>query len=178
MVNYPKKNFSLLPEGIYGKRTNQSIQKSHQANQANSGLEEERFQALRALHTLRSKMNLGAEIKQQLNFLSHEDKECCIDDYVERVTPVAQKRVEHTETAIKQEQEAIRNAENAGLTCRQPEKSFKAMLNAVGDCLSDLTSSCDEDDGDVKEDDEDSKQGKLSEDDEPCWVMCKISKMV
>ena len=42
------------------------------------------------------------------------------------------------------------------------------MLNAIGDSLSDLVSSNDEQDGEDEEDDEeDTELGKLSDDDEP-----------
>jgi len=52
-------------------------------------------------------------------------------------------------------------------------------LNAIGDSLSDLASSDDEQDGEDEDDDEeDTGHGKLSEDDEPGWVMGTISKMV
>jgi len=53
------------------------------------------------------------------------------------------------------------------------------MLNAIGDSLSDLASSKDEEDREDEDDDEeDTWHGKLSEDDEPGWVMGTISKMV
>jgi len=53
------------------------------------------------------------------------------------------------------------------------------MLNAMGDCLSNLASSEDEEDGEDKdEDEENTGHGKLSEDDEPGWVMGTISKTV
>jgi hypothetical protein len=51
------------------------------------------------------------------------------------------------------------------------------MLVALGDSLSDLVSSDDGEDGE-DEDDEETEQGKLSEDDEPGWVMGRITKMV
>jgi hypothetical protein len=69
------------------------------------------------------------------------------------------------------------HAEIAGLTSREPEKTFEEMLAAIGDSLSDLASSNDGEDGE-DEDDEDTEQGKLSEDDEPGWVMGTITKMV
>jgi hypothetical protein len=49
------------------------------------------------------------------------------------------------------------------------------MLDAIGDSLSDLASLDNKEDG---EDDQDTEQGKLSEDDEPSRVMGTISKMV
>ena len=53
------------------------------------------------------------------------------------------------------------------------------MLNAIGDSLSDLASSDDgEDWEDDNDDEEDPAQGKLSDDDEPGWVMGMISKSV
>jgi len=52
------------------------------------------------------------------------------------------------------------------------------MLNAIRDSLSDLASSDDQEDGqDEDDDDEDTGLGKLSEDDEPSWVMGTISKI-
>jgi len=53
---------------------------------------------------------------------------------------------------------------------------FEEMLVAIGDCLSDLASSDDWEDGE-DEDDEETVQGKLSEDDEPSLVMGTITKM-
>jgi len=52
------------------------------------------------------------------------------------------------------------------------------MLNAIGDILSDLTSSDDEEDAEDDEEDDDTEHGKLSEDDEPGWVIGTISKSV
>jgi len=68
-------------------------------------------------------------------------------------------------------------AEIAGLTSREPEKTFEEMLVAIGDSLSDLASSDDGEDGE-DEDDEETEQGKLSDDDEPSWVMGTITKTV
>jgi len=53
------------------------------------------------------------------------------------------------------------------------------MLNANRDSVSDLARSDDEENGeDAGDDEEDTEIGKLSEDDEPGWVMCTISKTV
>jgi len=53
------------------------------------------------------------------------------------------------------------------------------MLNATGDSLSDLVSSDDEEVGEDKDDDEQyTGHGKLSDDDEPGWVMGTITKTV
>ena len=97
---------------------------------------------------------------------------------MERETAVARKRVEDAETAIKQKQEDMSNVENAGLTTREPEKTLGEMLNAIGDSLSDLASSDNEDDAEDEKEDVHIEQGKLREDDEPGWVMSTISKTV
>jgi len=68
------------------------------------------------------------------------------------------------------------HAEIAGLTPREPEKTFEEMMAAIGDSLSDLASSDDGEDG--EDEDEETELGKLSEDDEPGWVMGTISKTV
>jgi len=53
------------------------------------------------------------------------------------------------------------------------------MLNAIGDSLSNLGSSDDEEDGEDEDDEvEDPVGGKLSEDDKSGWVMGTISKTV
>jgi hypothetical protein len=69
------------------------------------------------------------------------------------------------------------HAESAGLTSREPEKTFEEMLVAMGYWLSNLPSSDDGEDGD-DEGDEDINQGKLSEDDTPGWVMATITKVI
>jgi len=71
----------------------------------------------------------------------------------------------------------MKHAEIAGLTYREPETTFQEMLVAIGDSLSDLASSDDGEDGE-DEDHEETEQGKLSEDDEPGWVMGTITKTV
>ena len=99
---------------------------------------------------------------------------------MERETAVATKRVENRETAIKQEQDDMRNAEKAGLTTTKPETTFEEIVNAIGDSLSDLARSDDEEeDGeDTDNEEDDPAGGKLSEDDEPSWVKSTISKTV
>jgi len=171
MVNALNKNFSPLPAGRYGKSTKQSTQRRHQANEGKSGLEAERVRALGALRSFRSKRKLAAEKQRETHFLSNEEKERWIEDYVERETAGARKRVEDAEAAVQQKEDNITHAEIAGLTCREPEKTFEEMLVAIGDSLSDLASP---DDGD----DEETEQGKLSEEDEPGWVMGTIAKTV
>jgi hypothetical protein len=126
---------------------------------------------------LRSKKNLVAEKRRETHFLSNEEQEKWIEDFVERETAGAKKRVEDAEAAVQQEQDNMTHAELAGLTTRKPEKTFEEMLVAIGDSLSDLASSDDGEDGE-DEADEEIEQGKLSEDDEPSWVMGTINKTV
>jgi hypothetical protein len=133
-------------------------------------LEAERVRALGALCSFRSKKKLAAENQRETHFLSKEEKEKLIEEYVERETAGARKRVEDTEAAVQQEQDDIMHVEIAGLTSRESEKTFEEMLVAIGESLSDLTSSSNGKDGE-NEDDEKTEKGKLSEDDEPGWVM-------
>jgi len=70
-------------------------------------------------------------------------------------------------------------AENDSATTGKPETAFEEMLNAIVDSLSDLASSDDEQDGeDEKDDEEDTQLGKLSDDDEPGWVIGTITQTV
>jgi hypothetical protein len=63
------------------------------------------------------------------------------------------------------------------LTTCAPEKPFAEMIVAIGDSLTDIASSnsgeCAQD-----EDDEEPKLGRLSDVDEPAWVICTTSKIV
>jgi hypothetical protein len=174
MVNTPKKNCSPLPVVRYGKSTKRSTQRCHQANEGKSGLEAERIRTLGALRSLICKKKLAAEKRRETHFLSNEEKEKRIEDYVERETAGARKRVEDAEAAVQQEQDDMAYVEISGLTSREPEKTFEEMMAAIGDSLSDLASSNDGEDG--EDEDEETEQGKLSEDDEPGWVMGTISK--
>jgi len=176
MVNAPKENCSPLPAGKYGKSTNQSTRRCHQANEGKSGLVAESVRGLGVLHGSRSKKTLAAEKRQETHFLSNEEKDKWIEDFVERETAVARKRVQDAEKAIMQD---IRTAENGWTTMGKPETTFEEMLNAIRENLSDLASSDDEQDGEDEEDDEDDTElGKLSDDDEPGWVMGTITKTV
>jgi len=120
---------------------------------------------------------LAAEKRRETHFSSNEEKEKWIEDYVERETAGARKRGEDAETAVQQEQDEMMHGEIAGLTSREPEKTFKEMLVAIGDSLSALAIS---DDGEHGEDDEDqeAEQGKLSGDDKLGGVMRTITKTV
>ena len=98
---------------------------------------------------------------------------------MESETAVARKRVEDAETASKHKQDDMRNAGKVGLTATKPETTFQEMLNAIGDSLSNLASSAiGEDREDEDDNDEDPAGGKLTEDDEPRWVMGRISTTV
>jgi hypothetical protein len=177
MVNAPNQNFSPLPVARYGKSKKQSTQRRHHANEGKSGLVAERIRALGALRSLKSKKKLAADKLRETQFLSIEEKEKCIEDYVKRETAGARKRVEDEESADQQEQHDMTQAEIAGLTSRAPEKRFEEMPVAIGDSLSDLASSDDGEDGE-EEDDGETEQGNLSEDDEPGWVMGTITNTV
>jgi hypothetical protein len=122
-------------------------------------------------------MKLPTETRQETCFSSHEEKEKWIEDYVERETAVASKRVQDAETAIVQEMKDMTNAASVEATTRKSETTFDEMLNTIGDSQRDPASSDDEQHGDDVEDDQEvTERGKLSDDDEPGWVMCKISK--
>jgi len=177
MVNAPNKNFSPLPSGRYSKSTKRSTKRHQPANEGKSGFEAARVRALGAWGSLRSKKELAAEERRETHFLSNEDKANWIEDYVERETAVARKRVENAEAAVQQEQDDMSHAEIAGLTSREPEKTFKEVLVCIGDSLSDHASSDDVEDWE-DEDDEDTEQGNLSDDYEPGWVMGTITKIV
>jgi hypothetical protein len=71
----------------------------------------------------------------------------------------------------------MRHAEITGLTSTEPEKTCNEMLVAMGAGMSNLASSDDGEDEEIEDDDE-SEQGKLSEDDEPGWVKGTINKTV
>jgi hypothetical protein len=140
-------------------------------------LEAERVRGVGAWCSSRSKKKLAAEKWRETHFLSNEEKDKKIEHYVERETAGAKKRVEDAEKAVQQEQDDLTHAEIAGLTAWEPEMTFEEMLVTIGDCLSDLPSYDDGEDGEA-EDDEGTEQGKLSDDDEPSWVMGKITNTV
>jgi len=96
---------------------------------------------------------------------------------VESETAMATNRCQDARTAIMQELNDMTTAQSIGETTRQPETSFEAMLNTIEHSLSHLASSEEEQDGQDEEDDEnDTELGKLSDDDEPCWVTRTIPK--
>ena len=114
MVNVPKKNLSPLPAGKYGTSTECFPRRRHQANPGKSGLETERVWALGELRSSQSIQLIAAGKRPETPFLSNEEKETWIEDYVERETAVARKRVEDAETAVEQKQDDMRNDEKAG----------------------------------------------------------------
>jgi len=179
MVNAAKMSLSPLLAGEHGKSTKKSTRRHHQANKGKSGLEGDRVRALGGLRSVRYKKKLSVEKRRARNFLGNQEKEKWIEDYVDGETAVVREQVQDAETAIMQEQENMRNVEKARLTTTNRETTFEEMLNANGDSVRDPASSEDEDDGDDEDDDEeDTVLGKLSEDDEPGWVMGTISKTV
>jgi len=179
MINALKKNLSPRPSGKWGKLTKCSTQRHHQANEGKSGLAAEWVPVLRALRSFLSETKLAARKRRETHCLSHEEKEQLIEDYAEREIAVARKHVEDAETAIEQEQDGMRNVEKVGLTTTKPETTLDAMLNPIGDSLSNLASTDDQADGECEDDDEeDPVWGKLSEDYEPGRVISTISKMV
>jgi len=180
MVNAPKKNFSPLPVGRYSISTKWSTKRCHEVNASKSGLEAEIVQALGALRNLRFKKKLAAEKQREMVFLSNEEKEKWIEDYVEREIAGARKRGEDAEAAVQQQQEDMQHAKIMGLTTTEQEKPFGEMMVAIGESWSELASSDDGEDGEdaEDEDDEETDDGKLSEDDEPSWVLGLITKTV
>jgi len=107
-----------------------------------------------ALRSLRSKKKLAAEKGREMHYSSNEENEKWIEDYVERETAGARKRVEDAEAAVQQEQDDMMQAEIAGLTSRESEKTFEEMLVAIRDSLSDLATSDDGEDGEDEDDEE------------------------
>jgi hypothetical protein len=179
MVNAKKKNLSLLPAGKNAQLMKHSAWWHHQATKGKGGLEAERVRELGALRSLRSKKMLVAEKRWETQVFSNDERENRIEVYLEQETAVATKQVQDAETVMMQDEEHTENVEKGRSTTTKPEITFEGMLNAIGDNLSALTSSWDEQDGEDKDDDEeDTGHGKLSEDDEPGWVMGQISKTV
>lgn len=75
-------------------------------------------------------------------------------------------------------QKDMNNAENTESTTRKPVKTFDEVLNTIRDSLSNLANSNNQ--ADTEDDDNnegDQKQGNLSEDNKPNWVMGTISKL-
>ena len=62
-----------------------------------------------------------------MQYLCNEQQEKWIEDYVDRATTVARKRVQDAETAIMQELEHMRNVEKVRWTTTKPERTFEEM---------------------------------------------------
>jgi len=86
---------------------------------------------------------------------------------------VARKRVENAVKTITREQEAMQNAANVELATKEPEIPSKHMMIAIGEGLSNHAYFKTVEDGHDK-DDEDTELGKLSEDDQPGWVVATM----
>jgi len=86
----------------------------HQVNEGKSGLDVEMVRALGALPSLRSKKMLVVEKRRETHGLNNQVKQNWMEDYVNRETTVARHRVEDADTAIKQVQEDMRNADKVG----------------------------------------------------------------
>jgi len=100
MVIVPRKHLLPHPAGNYGKWTKRSTRRHYQANEGNSGFEEEKVWALGTLRSLRSKKKCSAEERYGTLFSSNKDRDKLIQHYVERETAVARKRVQDAETAV------------------------------------------------------------------------------
>jgi len=176
MVNAPNESVSPPPARYYTKYTKQSTRRCPQANEGMWGLEAERVRALQALSSLGTKKKISAEKRQEMHFLNTEEREKQIEDYLERETAVATKQVHNAETAIMQELKDLTTAQRAVGRTWKPATGYDEMLNAIWDSLSNLASSDDElDEEDEEDDEEDTELGKLSDDDEPGWVIGTIS---
>lgn len=113
-----------------------------------------------------SKKKLAADTRREMHFLSNQETEKWIKDYVERESALAREHVEDAETVFKQEQEERWSAANTGLTINEPEKSFEVTMIAIGDGLNDHVTS----DEELDREDVDNyytRMGNLCEDDEP-----------
>jgi len=124
MVNASKKNLLPLPAGKYGKSTEYSTPRPNQANNGKSGFEVERVGELGALRSIRSAKKLSVEKRLDTHFLINKEKAKWIEDYEDRDTAAARKRVQDAETAIMQEKEDMRNVERRD---QQPQ-SLKKQL--------------------------------------------------
>jgi len=140
MVKAAKQVISPLPVGIYSNSTMRSTQRRYQVNEGKSCLDAGIVWARGALCSSRTKKKLAAKKRQETHFPSKEEKDKWIEDYVERATAGARKRVEDAEAAVQQELEDMKHAEIAELTNRVPKKSFEEMMVAIGDSLCDLPS--------------------------------------
>jgi hypothetical protein len=129
------------------------------------------------LRRLRVKTKLAGGKRREMPFLRNEEKEKCIQDYVETQTAGARGRVEDSEAAVHQDQDDMTHTEMEQLMTQEPQKNFEEMLVAIGDSVSDLVRSYDGEDGE-DENDEETEQVRLREDDKPGGVMGTITQTV
>jgi hypothetical protein len=100
-----------------------------------------------------------------------------IEVYTDRETTGATKGVDDAEPSVQQEWDDAKKAENAGLMNRELKMTFQEMMVIMGDCLSDLASSDDTNDGEDK-DEEETEQGQQSEDEQPSRMMGTVTQTV
>jgi hypothetical protein len=112
-----------------------------------------------------------------MHFVSNKVNKNWIEEYIEREFAGARNRVEDAEAVVPQQQEDMKHAEIAGLINREPKKTFGEMMVIMTESLSGVGCSDDGEDGE-NDDDEETQQGKLSEDDKPGWVMGRFTKTV
>jgi hypothetical protein len=120
---------------------------------------------------------LVADKLQGTHFLCNEEKEKWIGDHVGKETAGARKRGGDSDVVVKQEEEDIKNGENTGLIHRELVKTLQEIMVAIGDNVSNLGKSNVGHIGEVKEDKQ-TEQGMLTKDDEPSWVIGKITNTV
>jgi hypothetical protein len=106
-------------------------------------LEAENIVAPGALRSVRSKQKLHTEEQPETLFLSNEHKEKWIVHYVEKETSGAGKIVEDAVGADQNKQEDMKHAEISGSMMGEPKNRFSKMTVAIGDSVSDLSSSND-----------------------------------
>jgi hypothetical protein len=100
------------------------------------------------------------------------------EDYVDRETAAARRRVDVAETVIEQEKNNMRITAQAGLTTRKSKTVFKEIFNSIGDSLRDLACSTNGEDGEGGHNNEENTElGTMTKDEQPRWVVGAISKL-
>jgi hypothetical protein len=115
-------------------------------------LQAKTVRVLVVLPSCRSKKKLAAVIREETHFLSNEENEERNEDDVESETTGVGKHVEDADAAIRQEQQGTEAAGNAGVMTREPQKTFREMIVAIGDSLSHIASCNYDEDGDDEND--------------------------
>jgi hypothetical protein len=163
-----KKNLKPLPAGKQGKSRKAATLRRHRANEGKSAHEAERVRAMSALRTLKSKKKKAAEA-MKLKGMSEDARRKWIDDYVERETEVARRRVEAADAAVKEDMERQYATSAQMPPAANPKKTFEELLALVGDDIDNVVPSDDDDDEEEDEEldsdeDEDIHDGSLDED--------------